>query len=139
MPTIECRCGYTCGTAKAWFRHQEKNGDHELKDPSVLLDSDPAPPPPPITSSLRATGAAGFRDALKGVGLAMASAEQNQRAMERSLSSWSKCATAATQPVLETRLAATLDTETRPTHVDKHTCSLGPLARHLTGCSRWAR
>ena len=107
MPTIECRCGYTCGTAKAWFRHQEKNRDHELKDPSVQLDSDPAPPPP-ITTSVRATGAAGFRDALKGVGLAMASAEQNQRAMERSLSSWSKCATAATQPVLETRLAAAL-------------------------------
>lgn len=38
----------------------------------------------------------------------MASAEHNQRAMERSLSSWSKAATAATQPVLETRLAATL-------------------------------
>ena len=53
-------------------------------------------------------GAAGFRDALKGVGLALASAEHGQRALERSLSSWSKCAGTVAPPALKDKLASTL-------------------------------
>ena len=59
-------------------------------------------------------GAAGFRDALKGVGLALASAEHGQRALERSLSSWSKCAGAVAPPALKDKLASTLKHDALP-------------------------
>lgn len=38
MPTFECACGYTCGSAKAWTRHSQKFPieGHRLLDPSLL-------------------------------------------------------------------------------------------------------
>ena len=126
MPTFECvSCGFTCGSAKAWSRHQERNaGQHELVDPSVLLhrcdtsvvlqhtrvDREPCK----LRAPSSAVGAAGFRDALKGVGLALASAEHGQRALERSLSSWSKCAGAVAPPALRDKLASTLKHDALP-------------------------
>ena len=39
MPTFECVCGYSCGSARAWHRHLERSvGDgtaHTLQDPSL--------------------------------------------------------------------------------------------------------
>ena len=116
MPTFECACGFTCGSARAWSRHQERNPDHELVDPSVLLQSCDTSvqhtnvdrEPCKLRAPSSAVGAAGFRDALKGVGLALASAEHGQRALERSLSSWSKCAGTVAPPALKDKLASTL-------------------------------
>ena len=43
MPTFECVCGYSCGSAKAWARHESRNNSsdsekaaHQLRDPSLL-------------------------------------------------------------------------------------------------------
>lgn len=41
MPTLECVCGYSCGSAKAWQRHIARFADdasatHQLVDPSLL-------------------------------------------------------------------------------------------------------
>ena len=57
---------------------------------------------------------AGFRDALKGVGHALASAENSQRAMERSLASWSKSASAVANQPLESRLGLSLKHDGMP-------------------------
>ena len=103
-----CTCGYTCGSRKAWTAHTTRNPDHALLDPSALPPDTPAEPPAPRSTVMRATGAAGFRDALKGVGHALASAENSQRAMERSLASWSKSASAVANQPLESRLSLSL-------------------------------
>ena len=107
--TIECStCGYTCGSRRAWAAHTTRNPDHALLDPSALPPEPLAEPPAPRSTAMRATGAAGFRDALKGVGHALASAENSQRAMERSLASWSKSASAVANQPLESRLSLSL-------------------------------
>ena len=45
MPTLECVCGYSCGSAKAWARHKARfandgGAPHELVDPSLLPRED---------------------------------------------------------------------------------------------------
>ena len=109
MPTLECACGFTCGSANAWSRHQERNPDHELVDPVPYVAACAL-----ASQRVPYEGAAGFREALKGVGLALTSAEHGQRALERSLTSWSKCAGAVAPPALKDKLASTLKHDALP-------------------------
>ena len=45
MPTFECVCGYSCGSAKAWARHEARaGGTHTLLDPSLLTAQEPPAP-----------------------------------------------------------------------------------------------
>ena len=44
-PTFECVCGYSCGSAKAWARHEARaGGTHTLLDPSLLTAQEPPAP-----------------------------------------------------------------------------------------------
>ena len=86
MPTLECACGYTCGSSKAWLRHADRfDGDeaHRILDPSLLSSGAPVQ-----ASGLSRHQDSDFRDVLKGVGRALLDEERGAQILETSLGSW---------------------------------------------------